>query len=782
MACRTIRAISITLSLLLVASAVSAQDAPPKHGVRPKHLGPAKWEPSQQQISAAYWTLEPGWNTDIEIRNNVESRELTVTPVINLSSGKEFPLSPVTVAARHVISLDLRSLVESDSQLHEAVGSFGSISFRYQSLHAGNVFAAAMVHREGAPIDFHFDASAVGTQLYPTAGLEGVWWVPAQSSTTYLILSNPSRKVVTGSLAFSMLSKNRRVPLRLEPGQTMRIDVREMLGSSSVGMLGGLTIALPNHQSVGAAEIIFDEITGLTAIMKLFDRDPDERVATHSLLAPMMALSQPDRSLALPSGTTLLPRVFLRNASAGPAEVSLSVDWRNASKSGQSVLPQLTLSPGEVRIVDLADQQSAAHTPADANWGTVKLSYVGRQADVVAVALSYDKTGRYGLQTPFSEGLSRLWVGTMWHVDATHNTLITTGNVGTESTTAEVTLFYNQGKGKYRIEKMLAPGKQMWLDVGEIVRNQVPDSDGNVLPADTMNGSYELRDLDHGTIGQLYEGKLVIDKTYGHASYGCGSCCGYSNVALDPNPFAGPPGINNNDSIWGTEECGGGLEDLTDTGYNWNSNNTAVATLASAALHTVAVGSATGAVKATVQGDRMPMCPQQTWNPTQPVSVCPTPTSELSSIQGRAYVEIPGGQTVTRFQQTVSDGAQDVFNGDSVTEASGYAGTNGCYYPGAPFPPTSTVTGGTWTIGQNNGFAVNGTNQWGFDYDGDAASLVTTIRQHASLPCVDNVPQTMYIATSCATPIPYYSNVQTVTISATTVSNCRGGVCDTFTY
>jgi hypothetical protein len=55
-----------------------------------------------------------------------------------------------------------------------------------------------------------------------------------------------------------------------------------------------------------------------------------------------------------------------------------------------------------------------------------------------------------------------------------------------------------------------------------------PDSDGNTLPPDTMTGSYELRDLDHAYVGHLYEGKLVIDKTYGHAAYGCGNCCGYN--------------------------------------------------------------------------------------------------------------------------------------------------------------------------------------------------------------------------------------------------------------
>ena len=116
----------------------------------------------------------------------------------------------------------------------------------------------------------------------------------------------------------------------------------------------------------------------------------------------------------------------------------------------------------------------------------MKLGYVGRSADLVAIALSYDQTHRYGLQTPFSENVSRLWAGGTWHVDPTHNTLITTGNAGPESTAAQVTLFYNGGKSRYRLEKMLLPGQQLWVDVGELIRDQVADTDGHTLPADTM--------------------------------------------------------------------------------------------------------------------------------------------------------------------------------------------------------------------------------------------------------------------------------------------------------
>jgi hypothetical protein len=612
-------------------------------------VGPAKWEPSSQELSAAYWTLEPGWNTDVEMRNNLTSRELTVTPVLRASSGQEISLAPVTVAAKHVISLDLRSLAQSQPQILNGTGLFGSVAFRFGGLNSSNLFAATIVRREGQPIDFHFDADEAGSPIYTTGGLEGMWWVPAQTSTDYLILSNRSKKTVAGNLILSLTSANRRLPVSIGPGQTTRIDLRETLGPSSVGVMGGLTLSLPGHESLSATQIVFDEATGLAAIMKLFDRELDEQSGNHVLLAPMMALSQPDPGLGFPNGTTLIPRLFLRNAGPGQAQVSLTVDWRSASKSGESAFPTFTLPPGEMTTINLADPQTSVQVPSDAMWGTVRLGYAGRSAELVLIALSYDQNHRYGLQTPFSENVSRLWAGGMWHVDPTHNTLITTGNVGPESTAAQVTLFYNGGKSKYRLERMLSPGQQLWVDVGELIRDQVADSDGHTLPADTMTGSYELRDLDHATVGHLYEGKLVIDKTYGHASYGCGSCCGYDAVVFAPFTFDGPPDIDNEDFIHANDTCTGDVDDVTGSAYGWGSTDTTVATLPNSTLHTVAVGTATGNAAVQLEWAHPPKCPTQTFPPQQSVTVTPQITS-VKQVYGAAGF-------VPMRNSTVNDGA-----------------------------------------------------------------------------------------------------------------------------
>jgi hypothetical protein len=261
----------------------------------------------------------------------------------------------------------------------------------------------------------------------------------------------------------------------------------------------------------------------------------------------------------------------------------------------------------------------------------------------------------------------------MWHVDATHNTLITAGNGGSETTTAEVTLFYNNGQSQYRVEKVLAPGQQLWLNVGDQIRNQIPDSDGHTIPPDTMTGSYELRDLDHALVGSLYEGKLVIDKTNGHAAYGCASCCGYYNTVMVPGLFSGPPNIDNSDIVQTEEQCTLIIDDVTSGAYGWNSSNTAIATLPSPTLHTVAVGSATGGAFIQLQGTNLRLgCPQVTDNPAQQVNVTPTISQNQKLWYFGNGISTPQGFTLggTTATLTASGGGSGTYTWSITTGGS----------------------------------------------------------------------------------------------------------------
>jgi hypothetical protein len=213
----------------------------------------------------------------------------------------------------------------------------------------------------------------------------------------------------------------------------------------------------------------------------------------------------------------------------------------------------------------------------------------------MAIAASYNPSLQYGAQTPFSDQLSFAWEGGMWEYDAQHNSLITAGNGGTKPTQAGLTIFYNQGTQRYDLEQTLQPDEQMWIDVGKLIREHVPDKYGKVLPADLSSGSYEFRDLTDSLDGTLFEGKVVYEKTYGHVTYGCSQCCSIDSPYIEFNPLDIGFGLTAPNSVWGTNNCTGTLVDLGPRFYyDWSTANTALATVDSYGTHTgAAVGSTT---------------------------------------------------------------------------------------------------------------------------------------------------------------------------------------------
>jgi len=58
----------------------------------------------------------------------------------------------------------------------------------------------------------------------------------------------------------------------------------------------------------------------------------------------MLALSNPDPSLAFPVGTVLHPQLFIRNTTSKPIDASLAFNWRSDTSSGKSPATILHLS------------------------------------------------------------------------------------------------------------------------------------------------------------------------------------------------------------------------------------------------------------------------------------------------------------------------------------------------------------------------------------------------------------------------------------------------------
>ena len=170
-----------------------------------------------------------------------------------------------------------------------------------------------------------------------------------------------------------------------------------------------------------------------------------------------------------------------------------------------------------------------------------------------------------------------------------HDTLIAVGNAGNTASKAQITFYFNSGQGKYQIEQTLVPDEQAWLDVGKLIRNQVPDVNGATMPLTEMSGGYELKSLTDKPTDGLFEGKLVVDKTYGYAVHGCLQCCPeYSRFYLVQDPLNLTTGGSSTQTVWGHDACT--LQNVQLSGSNWDTGNHQIATANASSGLITAVG------------------------------------------------------------------------------------------------------------------------------------------------------------------------------------------------
>jgi hypothetical protein len=583
------------LSCLLL-SAAFAQGAPAQTNPAPAQherssfpLRPPE-PPTDQEQFLPYWTAEVGWATEIQLRNNQASGDLAVTPFLRATDGTETALQPVIVPPRSIRMVHVNQAIAGVAP--QLVNGYGSVVLRYSSPSDGSLFAMAMIHGVGHPYAFHVDPS--GTLPNYTAGSrEGIWWLPQATTSDYLIVTNQGRDPLQLDLAiFDSSGRAYHQSVALGPAAMNRYSVRQLVATAGLtGSFGGVKISTAAHaDALNTLHFLFDPEAGFSALLKMFNHNPNTQIAERdfaqtglwTLRAPMLPLSSPDPGLGFPPGTVLQPQLFIRNTTANPVDANLTFRWRNAGATGQAAGPSLHLAPNQTLRLDVGALRDGAMLPKDANWTSVTLASNGPPRGLMAVAASYDSTLAHGAQTPFSDQLAAHWVGSLWEYDSQHNSFITVGNGGPRPAQAAFTIYYDPGAQKYEMLQTLQPGQQMWVDVGQLISQHVPDKNGNVLPAGLSSGTYEIWDLANRARGALFEGKVVYDKTYGHATYGCMGCCGPKtpSFTFDFNPLSIPLGGIVWQGVQAYDSCALQYDDWSDYfDGSWSTASPSIATV-----------------------------------------------------------------------------------------------------------------------------------------------------------------------------------------------------------
>jgi hypothetical protein len=662
-----------SLLFLLCSSPVCGQSAPRQH---------QRIDSFEQYV--VYWTTEPGWRTELQLRNNLESSELTVAPTVRTADGTETALPTVTIKSGDVVSLDLYdTLMKAAPQL---AGSWGSLVLRYRAVVHRALYAAVMVSAVGHPIAFHLDAFG-RTLAYEAGTREGVWWLPRTSITGYLILTNAGDQTLDSTLVlYDSSGKAWQQKLSLSARETKRLSIRSLLQQAALtGSYGGIKIEMAKGAGyLDSAHLLFDEPGGFSAVMKMFTHDPSTPLPWRSFggvkewttRAPMLALSDPDPALGFPAGTTLQPKVLVRNASGKAYTAHIRFNWRSATASGKTAPIDLAFTPNQTQVIDVAALQAQKLLPADARWAAVILSAPVLPDELLAIAASYDPTGRYGTQTPFTDQLASHWEAGKWEVDSMHNSLVTVGNGGNKPERAQLTILYNQGSGQYQVEQTLAPDEQMLLDFGKLIRNQVPDKNGHTLPPDLTFGAYRILNLSDTAAGGLYEGKVILDKTYGHAAYGCAICCGPEFALMDYDPLSVTVGGYGDQEVLAANSCGGGDQNVTGDFPTWWTGNTAIATASGHQINGIAAGTTPHYAKSVEMywgyREYYSSCPLTQAEPSAPTNVGPYQVEPIDTAsQGLASCSIKGQagwvRNVTN-QVQFSTGAPYTVSGLSVAD------------------------------------------------------------------------------------------------------------------
>jgi len=204
---------------------------------------------------------------------------------------------------------------------------------------------------------------------------------------------------------------------------------------------------------------------------------------------------------------------------------------------------------------------------------------------------SVDQTNSYVFEvTPRGVGESGAKSLQYWSLGNGDDTMVTVWNPADEAQDFLFTLYFVSGH--YTLPIHLEPRSSHNFNVSEIVHNQIPDSEGNILPAGIHEGSAKLSGVhaeNETVLVSVDAGTYNVRKAT--CTPTCIQCTGYVSAAVLANPFAVPVDGTTQLNLIGTLGSGG-QSNLT-SGATWSSSATSVATVATGLVHGVSAGTAT---------------------------------------------------------------------------------------------------------------------------------------------------------------------------------------------
>jgi len=323
----------------------------------------------------------------------------------------------------------------------------------------------------------------------------------------------------------------------VSPHGTKILQLAELL--SAAGSVGGLLLTHngPEH-GLAVNSGLEDPATGYSARLPLASPpDASAKISEYNFAQLGLMTGAADPMMNFPNGTVFTPYAVVRNVSGQPFAVTPTLWWMQGSVARSVPLPQLTVPPHATQnlnvpaLLDLANLKNF-------NWSfNLVLDTTGKTGGLLISGGSVDQRNTYVCEVAprgTLESISRSFA--YWSTGNGDDTMVTFWNPADEPQDFFFTLFF-AGGGHYRYAIHLEPRATRTLNISEVVNSQIPDADGNIIPAGAHGGSAQIS----GSQGENEHILVAVDAgVYNVLKATCGQVCvtcdgmTSTNIVVDP--------------------------------------------------------------------------------------------------------------------------------------------------------------------------------------------------------------------------------------------------------
>lgn len=655
----TVRAIKGTtfcfILLFAICNLSHAQSAGPSGDTLATAIPPIQ----AQDAGGAFWRIDGNFESVFHLRNVLETRPLTVTPVLWMADGTEYKLAPVTIEKSGVVSIDINeALRNAPPDVAPHVSDVGSAGVRYDWRWAaitGQVISSNEVDSltYTTSISAFFESTLRQQKKSSQQNrLEGMWWQRDSGVEPFITLVNTSSKPISATVALT--GENDGAPiqsfLQISPKQSQLVKLGDLIHRLPMAATaGGISIIYQGklHSLVveGGLQNFAEGYSAPMVIVAPETRRVRKQISTANAMfaAIGVQVGAPEARMQFPQNTVFQPYATLRNLASQPAHIRVAATFMNPNAITMQ-LGAIVLSARETRQVDLEGMLKQAGLTGYS--GEMNFAFQSdRGGDELLAAMgSTSIDGNYVFNVaPMLLIPETGKIFCFWAASGKTDTMISFWNSGSDAEDAELLLDY-QG-GEYKLPIHLEANASYSMNIRSLIASGKPDANGKIIPSNAVQGSARLiNPRDMRATMDIHAHLSVFNVETATCMEPCPECDSIIYVIAAPNGVTAAGGTVQYHTT-ATSKTDGSYDVTWKT--NWSSSNTGIATIVGSGTNGgLATGKAMGSATFTgsyrdtgvphwSDGDLCPygtQCPVFIGNPTAPVSVCD-------------YTISPGGMT-----------------------------------------------------------------------------------------------------------------------------------------